>query len=105
MKNELTVVFRSASDIEARVVRGLLESHGISSLLSAGLSRSIFPVAVDGNADVRISVRPEDAEEARRLKEERGSKTKACSMCGPFCPMNLVEAVLKGKGRMELPVA
>ena len=43
--------------------------------------------------------------EARRLKEERGSKTKACSMCGPFCPMNLVEAVLKGKGRMELPVA
>mgnify|MGYP003487992513 CR=1 FL=1 len=44
-------------------------------------------------------------EEARRLKEERGSKTKACSMCGPFCPMNLVEAVLKGKGRMELPVA
>lgn len=44
-------------------------------------------------------------EEARRLKEERGSRTKACSMCGPFCPMNLVEAVLKGKGRMELPVA
>lgn len=44
-------------------------------------------------------------EEARRLKEERGSKTKACSMCGPFCPMNLVEAVLKGKERLELPVA
>lgn len=41
-------------------------------------------------------------EEARRLKEERGSRTKACSMCGPFCPMNLVEAVLRGKARMEL---
>jgi ribonuclease-3 len=67
--DELTVVFRSASDIEARVVRGLLESHGIASMLSSGLPRSIFPVAVDGNADIRISVRPEDAEEAQRLIE------------------------------------
>jgi ribonuclease III len=65
--NELTVIFRCASDIEARVVRGLLESHGIASLLSSGLSHSIFPVAVDGNADIRISVRLEDAEEALRL--------------------------------------
>ena len=67
--DELTVVFRSASDIEARVVRGLLESHGIASLMSAGLTRSVFPVAVDGNADIRISVRPEDADEAQRLIE------------------------------------
>lgn len=65
--DELTVVFRTASDIEARVVRGLLESRGISSLLSSGLPRSIFPLAVDGNADIRISVRAEDAEDARRL--------------------------------------
>ncbi|RME11912.1 MAG: phosphomethylpyrimidine synthase ThiC [Ardenticatenia bacterium] len=34
-------------------------------------------------------------DEARRLYHERGTRTKACSMCGPFCPMNLVEAVLK----------
>ena len=65
--NELTVVFRSASDIEARVVRGLLESHGIESLVSQGMPRSIFPVQVDGIAEIRISVRPDDAEEARRL--------------------------------------
>jgi ribonuclease III len=66
---DLTVVFRCASDIEARVVRGLLESHGIASLLSSGLSHSIFPVAVDGNADIRISVRSEDADQAQRLIE------------------------------------
>ena len=53
--------------MEARVVRGLLESHGILSLVSTGLPRSIFPMAVDGHADIRISVRPEDAEEAQRL--------------------------------------
>ena len=55
--------------MEARVVRGLLESHGILSLVSAGLPRSIFPMAVDGHADIRISVRAEDAEEAQRLIE------------------------------------
>ena len=65
--NELTIVFRSASDIEARVVRGLLESHGIESLVSQGSPRSIFPVQVDSIAEIRIAVRPEDADEARRL--------------------------------------
>jgi ribonuclease-3 len=65
--NELTVVFRSASDIEARVVRGLLESHGIESLVSQGSPRSILPVQVDGIAEIRISDRSDDAEEARRL--------------------------------------
>ena len=66
---DLTVVFRSASDIEARVVRGLLESHGIESLVSQGSPRSIFPVQVDSIAEIRIAVRPEDADEARRLIE------------------------------------
>ena len=65
--NELTVVFRSASDIEARVVRGLLESHGIESLVSQGSPRSIFPVQVDSMGDITISVRLEDADEAKRL--------------------------------------
>lgn len=64
---DLTVVFRSVSDIEARVVRGLLESHGIESLVSQGSPRSIFPVQVDSIAEIRIAVRPEDADEARRL--------------------------------------
>lgn len=36
--------------------------------------------------------------EAQKIFRERASKTKACSMCGPFCPMNLVEQTLKKKG-------
>ncbi len=32
-----------------------------------------------------------DPKTAREIYEERKSKTVACSMCGPFCPMNLVE--------------
>jgi len=64
---ELAIVFRGASEIEARVVRGLLETHGIPSLLSSDVPRSIFPLAVDGLGDVRVAVRPEDAEEAQRI--------------------------------------
>jgi len=64
---DLTVVFRTPSEIEARVVRGLLETHGIASLLASDVPRSIFPLAVDGIGDVRISVRSDEAEEARRI--------------------------------------
>ena len=67
--DELKVVFRSASDIEGRVVRGLLESHGIASLLSSGSPQSIFPLGMGGIDEVRIAVRSEDADEARRVIE------------------------------------
>jgi ribonuclease-3 len=65
--DNLTVVFRTASEIEARVVRGLLETHGIQSMASSDLPRSIFPMAVEALGDIRISVRPEDADEAQRV--------------------------------------
>ena len=51
-------------------MRGLLEAHGIASLVSSDVPRSIFPLAVDGIGDVRISVRTDDAEEARFHKEQ-----------------------------------
>ena len=66
---QLTVVFRTASEIESRVVRGLLETHGIASLIASDLPRSIFPLAVEGMGDIRISVRPEDADAAKRIIE------------------------------------
>jgi ribonuclease-3 len=65
--DHLRIVFRTPSEIEARVVRGLLETHGIASLQSSDVPRAIFPIAVDGIGDVRVSVRPEDAEEAERI--------------------------------------
>lgn len=36
-------------------------------------------------------------EEARKLYEQRKSETSACSMCGPFCPMNLFEKYVEEK--------
>jgi ribonuclease III len=71
---DLVVIFRSASDIEARVVRSLLEAHGVMSVVSSDVPHSIFPLSVDGLGEVRLSVHPDDAEEARRIIESHRSE-------------------------------
>jgi ribonuclease III len=67
--SEPVVVFHAQSDVEATIVRGLLESHGVPSILSSAVTHSVFPVNVNELGAVRISVHPEDAEEAKRLIE------------------------------------
>ncbi len=63
---ELSVVFRTPSQIEADVVVGLLESLGVTAMISADISRTPFPMAVN---ELRVSVTAEDAELARRIIE------------------------------------
>jgi ribonuclease-3 len=48
-------------------VRGLLEAHGVMSVMSSDVPHSIFPLSVDGLGEVRIAVHPGDAEEAVRI--------------------------------------
>lgn len=40
--------------------------------------------------------------EAKKIFEKRASKTEACSMCGPFCPMNLVEHTIRNNKLIEV---
>lgn len=40
--------------------------------------------------------------EAKKIFEKRSSKTEACSMCGPFCPMNLVENTIRKNKLVEV---
>lgn len=40
--------------------------------------------------------------EAKKIFEKRSSKTDACSMCGPFCPMNLVENTIRKNKLVEV---
>jgi ribonuclease-3 len=60
-------VFRAPSDIEARIIRGLLETHGIDSIQSSGPAPSVFPFNVQGLGEVRVAVPPELAEQATRI--------------------------------------
>jgi len=74
---DFVVIFRTHSDIEAQIVRGLLETHDVMSIISSSdVTHSIFPLSVDGLSDVRISVHPSDAEEAQRIIDAHRTELK-----------------------------
>jgi ribonuclease-3 len=60
------VIFRTPSPIEADVVKGLLETHGIAVLAASDMLRTAFPMSVH---ELRLSVAAEDADRARRIIE------------------------------------
>lgn len=63
---QLVKVFDGEQESEGLVVRGLLESAGIDSMMTAiDTDQELFPMG-----GVRILVREDQAEEARRLIEE-----------------------------------
>jgi ribonuclease III len=61
---DLVVIFRTPSQSEADVVRGLLETHGIPTLVSSDLSRTPFPLTVN---ELRISVQADAAGHAKSI--------------------------------------
>src|SRR5690606_25499003 len=65
----LTVIFRTRSDIEANIGQGLLESHGVDSVRTAGAPPGMFPFTVSTLGETRVSVRSEEAETAMRIIE------------------------------------
>jgi ribonuclease-3 len=67
--SDLTIVFRTASNIEASVVQALLDSHGIRTVRTTGLAQSVFPFSVNPLGETVVAVRAEDADEARRVIE------------------------------------
>lgn len=59
-------VLRTHSSIEAEVVRGLLEAHGIHSVVGAPMSLSLFPMRL-GQTEFSVSVPQASAGRAREL--------------------------------------
>ena len=62
------VVFRTGSEIEANVVRGLLDAHGIPAIITSE-TRTVFPLAISGQWELRVSVSAGEADEATRIIE------------------------------------
>ncbi len=67
--SDLAVIFRTHSDVEASIVRSLLDAHGIRAILSSDVPHSVLPLTINGLGEVRVSVLEPDAEEARRIIE------------------------------------
>jgi ribonuclease-3 len=67
---EPVVVFRTLSQVEASVVRGLLDAHGIPAFIVAGGPRSVFPVSVSRLGEMSVAVPGDHADEARAVIED-----------------------------------
>ena len=64
---KMVEVYRAAGEMEAQVIKGLLESYGIPCFLKGDAARTIYGLTVDGLGEVRIMVQESIAEEAKRL--------------------------------------
>lgn len=53
--------------MEAQVIKGLLESFNIKSILQSNAAPSVHMLTVDGMSEVRIMVLESQAEQAREL--------------------------------------
>ena len=71
MKGKQTIVevYRAAGEMEAHVIRSLLEQYGIACLLKSNAAPSAHMFAVDGMGEVKVMVFSSMAEKARRLIE------------------------------------
>ena len=72
---DFVVIFTTSSDIEARVVQGLLEAHGVMTMVRSE-PRGVLPVSVGSLGEVRISVHGTEADEARRIIDSHRTELK-----------------------------
>ena len=67
INEKLVAVYRASGEMEAQVIKSLLESYGIPCLLKSVAAPSVHPLAVDGMGEVKVMVRESMVEQARGL--------------------------------------
>ena len=60
-------VYTAAGEVEAQIIKGLLESNGIPCLLKSLAAPSVHVFTVDGMGEVKVMVWESVAEEAKKL--------------------------------------
>ncbi len=63
-------VYKARTEMEAQIIKGLLESFGIPSYLKSHAAPSVHWFTMNGLAEVKVMVLDSMAEEARRLIKE-----------------------------------
>ncbi len=71
----LVEVYKARTEMEAQVIRGLLESFGVPSVLRSNAAPSVHMFTMNGMAEVKVMVLESRAEEARRLINKNEVKT------------------------------
>jgi hypothetical protein len=65
--DKLVEVYKAPNEMEAQVIRSLLESYGIPCFLKSHAAPSVHMFTVDGMAEVRVMVLESMAGDARNL--------------------------------------
>ncbi len=74
-EEKLVVVHKATNEMEAFIVKGLLESHDIPCILTSHAAHSVHMFTVDGMGETRLLVKESQAEEARAILANRGKET------------------------------
>lgn len=64
---KMAEVYRAVGEAEARIIMGILESHGITCFLKSNAAPSVHMFAVDGMGEVKVMVWEKLAGKARAL--------------------------------------
>ena len=64
---KLVEVYKAAGELEAQVIKGLLESNGIRCFLKSHAAPSVHVLTVDGLGEVKVMVCDSMVEKARKL--------------------------------------
>ena len=67
MGEKLVEVYRASGEMEAHVIKVLLESNGIRCILKSDAAFSVHAFTVDGMGEVKVSVLESMAEEAKKI--------------------------------------
>jgi hypothetical protein len=67
----MEIVYRSRGELDAQVIKSLLDSFGIPSVIQSQAPGSIYAFTADGMAEFRLLVVKELAEDARRIIEAK----------------------------------
>ena len=66
-KEKMVEVYKATSEMEAQVIKGLLESYGVPSLLKSNAAPSVHMFTIDGMAEVKVMVMSSMADRAKEL--------------------------------------
>jgi hypothetical protein len=63
------IVYRSRGELDAQVIKSLLDSFGIPSIIQSQAPGSVYPLIADGMGEYRVLVVKELADKARKIIE------------------------------------
>jgi hypothetical protein len=70
---KMVEVYKARTEMEAQIIKGLLESFGIPSYFKSNAAPSVHWFTMDGMGEVKVMVLDSMADEARRLINNHGT--------------------------------